>query len=423
MKDRPAEGAELSNGYGRLIRRIADHHIPHRRIAVRLCGEGAELLRGQHELERRQAQIEGVGSGGGRSDDRAFRSRRCGRLALRQREHAHATEQAEPRKLDEPARPVAETRVTRESHAREDTRPGTARPVRKWALWTPKASNAERAVQLIDIGANLTHDSFDSDRAQVLARAAAAGVAQLVVTAADFQSTHQAIGLARAHPALLFATAGVHPHHASELDLGRMAELERLACAPEVVAIGECGLDYFRDFSPREAQRRAFERQLELATRVGKPVFLHQRDAHADFLAILREHRPRLAGAVAHCFTGTGLELAAYLELDLAIGLTGWICDERRGTHLVELAREIPAEHLMIETDAPYLLPRDLLPRPKSRRNEPMHLVHIARTIANARDVSLDELAASTTRNACRFFALPTPPAAALSHRCETKRA
>lgn len=266
-------------------------------------------------------------------------------------------------------------------------------------------------MDFIDIGVNLTHDSYDSDRAQVLARAAAVEVKQLIVTGADLDSTHKAIALAREHPARLFATAGVHPHHASELDDVRASELEHLTATAEVVAVGECGLDYYRNFSPHRAQHRAFERQLELAARIGKPVFLHQRDAHEDFLAILREHRSRLVGAVAHCFTGTREQLAAYLDLDLAIGLTGWICDERRGTHLLSLVREIPADRLMIETDAPYLLPRDLVPRPASRRNEPCNLPHIARVLAQARATSVDALADSTTRAARKLFGLPEPTA------------
>lgn len=275
----------------------------------------------------------------------------------------------------------------------------------------PASVPCAQAVYLIDIGANLTHDSFDSDRAQVLDRAAAAGVGQMIVTGANAESTRQAIDLARSHPGRLFATAGTHPHHALELDDERAEELEQLAAEPEVVAVGECGLDYFRDYSPREAQRRAFERQLDLAARIGKPVFLHQRDAHRDFVAILKERRPRIAGGVAHCFTGTGEELYEYLELDLAIGLTGWICDERRGLHLISLAPEIPAGRLMIETDAPYLLPRDLERKPASRRNEPMYLPHIARVIANARGVPLAELAESTTATARELFGLPALPA------------
>ncbi len=261
---------------------------------------------------------------------------------------------------------------------------------------------------LIDIGINLTHESYDSDRDAVLARAAAAGVAQMVVTGASGDGSRKAAALARTQPGRLFATAGVHPHHATELTSELADELEHLAHKPEIVAVGECGLDYFRDFSPRDVQRAAFARQLEIAARVGKPVFLHQRDAHADFVSILREHAAALAaGAVAHCFTGTGAELDAYLELGLAIGITGWICDERRGSHLVPLMREIPAAQLMLETDGPYLLPRDLRPKPPSRRNEPAYLPHIAAAVARARAEPLEQLANSSTTAARRVFRLP----------------
>ncbi|HTV50274.1 MAG TPA: TatD family hydrolase [Steroidobacteraceae bacterium] len=265
-------------------------------------------------------------------------------------------------------------------------------------------------MELIDIGVNLTHDSFDSDRAQVLERAAAAGVCQMIVTGADAASTRRAVQLARDAPARLYATAGVHPHHASELDALVLAQLEELARAPEVVAVGECGLDYYRDFSPRPVQRHAFAAQLELAARLGKPAFLHQRDAHADFTAIVREHRAGLVAAVAHCFTGDGAQLEDYLTLGLAIGITGWICDERRGAHLLPLMGEIPATALMLETDAPYLLPRDLEPRPASRRNEPAFLPHIARTVARARGVDAETLAQSASAASRAFFHLPQPP-------------
>jgi TatD DNase family protein len=264
-------------------------------------------------------------------------------------------------------------------------------------------------MQFIDIGINLTHDSFDADRGAVLDRAQAAGVVQMVVTGTDAASTRSALELAVAAPGRLFATAGVHPHHASRFDPALLAGIEALARAPQVVAVGECGLDYFRDYSPRDVQRRAFAQQLQLAVRLGKPVFLHERDAHEDFLAILREHRPALAGGVAHCFTGTADQLLRYLELDLAIGITGWICDERRGRHLIPLVRDIPASRLLLETDAPYLLPRDLEPRPASRRNEPAYLPHVAAAVARARGVDIGELARTATGAARALFALPQP--------------
>jgi TatD DNase family protein len=273
-------------------------------------------------------------------------------------------------------------------------------------LSTASAQTAASATTLIDIGINLAHDSYDSDRDEVIARARAAGVSQMVVTGSTLASTVRAIALARQHPGRLFATAGVHPHHAASFRETSVAELEALARREEVVAVGECGLDYFRDFAPREAQRQAFHRQLELAASLGKPVFLHQRDAHGDFVAILREHAAHWRG-VAHCFTGSAEELGCYLQLGLAIGITGWICDERRGSHLAALMPQVPSERLLLETDGPYLLPRDLKPRPASRRNEPAYLPQIAAAVARARGQSVESLAQSSTAAARALFDLP----------------
>jgi TatD DNase family protein len=270
----------------------------------------------------------------------------------------------------------------------------------------PRADSAP--LTLIDIGINLTHDSYDPDRDAVIGRARNVGVTQMIITGASLEGSRRAIELARSRPGELFATAGVHPHHATELNPDALGMLEELASQPEVVAAGECGLDYFRDFSPRPVQQTAFHRQLELAARVGKPVFLHQRDAHEDFLAILKEHLPALRGGVTHCFTGGRSELAAYLDLGFAIGITGWICDERRGAHLLPLMPEIPADRLLLETDGPYLLPRDLDPKPPSRRNEPVHLPHIATVVARARNESVTALAASATAATRALFSIPS---------------
>ena len=226
----------------------------------------------------------------------------------------------------------------------------------------------------------------------------------MVVTGSSIMSTRAAIAMVERDRQRFRCTAGVHPHHASDLDAAQLQDLRELARRAEVAAVGECGLDYFRNFSPREAQLHAFRAQLDIAVELGKPVFLHQRDAHEDFLAIIGEYRPRLPGGVAHCFTDGIAQAEAYLALDLHIGITGWICDERRGQHLRDVVRAIPAERLLIETDAPYLLPRDLQPRPKSRRNEPKHLPSVLRAIAHARGESVELLANITTANALRFF-------------------
>ena len=264
-------------------------------------------------------------------------------------------------------------------------------------------------MELVDIGANLGHESFDRDREDVLARARKAGVAQIVVTGASEAESLTALAVARTAPGVLFSTAGVHPHHAKEWRAESAAELERLAAEPEVVAIGETGLDFNRDFSPRPDQERTFEAHLELAAGLGMPVFLHERDAHERFLTIVSRWRDRLPRAVIHCFTGDEAALDAYVDLDLHVGVTGWICDERRGLHLREIIGRVPRNRLMIETDAPYLLPRDLVPKPKTRRNEPMHLRHILRAVAGAVDCEPDALARSTTETARRFFGLPGP--------------
>ncbi|WP_428311937.1 TatD family hydrolase [Hydrocarboniphaga sp.] len=260
-------------------------------------------------------------------------------------------------------------------------------------------------MQLIDIGANLAHESFDADLPAVLERARAADVAAIVVTGSSADSSGTAARLAAAHAGYLYATAGLHPHHASDWTQAMAQQFRALAAQPGVKAIGECGLDYFRDLSPRDAQRRAFAEQLDLAVELQLPVFLHQRDAHTDFLAILRDYRPHLVDAVVHCFTDTVEALADYLQLDCHIGITGWICDERRGRHLLDAVKLIGSDRLLIETDAPYLLPRTA-PKVAHRRNEPAYLIYVLRTIAAARGVSQEQLAESTTANARRFFQL-----------------
>ena len=261
-----------------------------------------------------------------------------------------------------------------------------------------------RAMELIDIGCNLTHDSFDSDRAKVVELARQAGVAQMIVTGASDKGSHAALDLAQEYPGILFATAGVHPHHASDFTAETEARLRKLTSEKEVVAVGETGLDYFRDFSPRDIQRDVFRRQLAIGEDSGLPLFLHMRDAHEDFHAILRENRDRLSDIVVHCFTGNRQELHDYLDLDCHIGITGWICDERRGTHMKKFLGDIPADRLMIETDAPYLKPRNLRPKVKSHRNEPRWLPWILGTLAAARNEHPEDLAKQTTANARRFF-------------------
>ncbi len=260
-------------------------------------------------------------------------------------------------------------------------------------------------VSLVDIGANLTHPSFGEDLPEVLQRARHAGVSAMVVTGTSIGGSQAALALAVAHGPL-YATAGVHPHEAAHCDAGTLPALRKMLAQPKVVAAGECGLDFNRNYSPHPDQEKWFVAQVELASELDKPLFLHSRDAHPRFADILRAHRDRLPPAVAHCFTGEADELRAYLDLDLYIGITGWICDERRGGHLLALVREIPADRLMLETDAPYLTPRSMRPQPRGRRNEPAFLPHVLATVAGALGRPVCEVAKQTSDNARRFFRL-----------------
>jgi TatD DNase family protein len=262
------------------------------------------------------------------------------------------------------------------------------------------------SLDLVDVGSNLTHASFAADRDAVMARALLAGVRRQIVTGSDLASSRAAAALASLHRSQLWSTAGVHPHHAQSFTTAQHSELLELLRLESVVAVGECGLDYFRNLSPPAAQRAAFVAQLEIAVQVRKPVFLHQRDAHDDFSAILSDFRGSLQGGVAHCFTGGRTELERYLALGLYIGVTGWACDERRGLALKDAVPSIPEDRLLVETDAPYLLPRSLVPQPKGRRNEPAYLPHIAALVAHLRGATLASVAAATTHNAETLFAL-----------------
>jgi len=262
---------------------------------------------------------------------------------------------------------------------------------------------------LVDIGPNLTHDSFDHDRDAVLDRARSAGVTHMIVTGSSLESTRAAIELVRAHPGALRATAGVHPHHAGEFSSDRRTELADLLASPEVIATGECGLDYFRNYSSHADQERVFRLQLELAVESRKPLFLHQREAHIPFVDIVKDYLPSVTGGVAHCFTEDFATARVYLEMGFYIGITGWLCDERRGQALRDTVRQLPLDRLLVETDAPYLLPRDLSSKPTSRRNEPAFLPQVVKAIAACRNDDPKIIGAATTENACRLFGWPAP--------------
>lgn len=263
-------------------------------------------------------------------------------------------------------------------------------------------------LDLVDIGVNLAHKRFNHDREAVIDRALAAGVRRMVITGTSVAASRAAVALARERPGVFFATAGIHPHEASTASEAALLEISELARSPEVRAIGECGLDFDRDFSPRPAQEAAFEAQLERACALKLPVFLHERAAHDRFVSILGRFRPRLTRAVLHCFTGDARELDACLALDLHFGITGWICDDRRGLGLRSIVSRVPADRLMIETDAPFLAPPQA--HAPGRRNEPAFLTHVLDAVARATGRPAAQVAEETTRTAELFFGLDGAP-------------
>lgn len=231
--------------------------------------------------------------------------------------------------------------------------------------------------------------------------AQAAGVERLLLISSELAESQRNLGF-RQQYANCYTTAGVHPHQAAQVSSDWLASLQQLALQPGVVAIGECGLDFNRDFSPRQQQQQVFAEQLQLAKQLDKAVYLHERDAFATQLAMLNEQQ--ISYGIAHCFTGDRSQLQAYLDLGLYIGITGWLCDERRGQALQQAIHYIPADRLILETDAPYLLPRTVRPRPK--RNTPALLPAIAAEVARLTGRELADIAAQTYANSCRLFQL-----------------
>ena len=261
-------------------------------------------------------------------------------------------------------------------------------------------------MQLIDIGVNLTNKRLRYDVEDILRQAQQAGVTHLVITGTSVHHSKLAVELCQQYPDQLVCTAGVHPHDASDWNEEAVDELNALMSHDCVRAIGETGLDFNRMFSPRDQQIDVFQQQLELACIHVKPVFLHQRDAFDAFFSVLKEFRDRLKNVVVHCFTDNKKALYALLDLDCHIGITGWVCDERRGKELQSLVKDIPASRLMLETDAPYLLPRDLPEKPSNRTNLPSFLPHILRTVARHRNTQPELLAAEVLQTSKLFFNL-----------------
>ena len=261
-------------------------------------------------------------------------------------------------------------------------------------------------MQLVDIGVNLGDKAFDKDRDDVVERALEAGVNTLILTGTTLEESEKVLKLAGQYNECCYSTAGIHPHYASDATEEHFNALKDLLSEPRVVAAGETGLDFNRDFSPRPVQEQVFERQIELAIAAGMPLFCHERDASKRFADIVKAYRDDISQLVVHCFTADKESLYRYLDLDLHIGITGWICDERRGFHLHPLLNDIPSNRLMLETDCPYLLPRTLKPKPKSRRNEPAFLGEVVSMVAEKTGKTVEQVAMETTTTALSFFGI-----------------
>lgn len=232
----------------------------------------------------------------------------------------------------------------------------------------------------------------------------------LLVTGTDLASSQAANALCKQNPANLWHTCGVHPHDADSVTENTWQQIKELAKSDHVCAIGETGLDFNRNFSTPENQITAFTAQLDIAVELQKPVFLHEREAFDTQYPLLKNYREKICGGVVHCFTGNTDQLKCYLDLDFYIGITGWVCDPKRGSELYELVKTIPSDRLLIETDAPYLMPKNIanseLGDVRSRRNEPCLLPWVLETICEARGNSYEELAVATSNNAKRLFGL-----------------
>lgn len=254
---------------------------------------------------------------------------------------------------------------------------------------------------LIDTHAHLDNGQFSQDFDQVLERAAAAGVSQILTVGCDLASSRASLELARNYPQL-YAAVGIHPHDASQADAAGLAELRRmLAADSKIVAVGEIGLDYYWDRSPRPVQAQAFRDQLALAKEVGLPVIVHDRDAHDDVLQILKDSEARDVGGVLHCFSGDLAMAKAVLDLGFYLSFPGTITYPNNAQGR-EVVRGVPIESILVETDCPYLAPQ----AHRGRRNEPAYVTQTAAMIAEIKGLTPADVARITTLNAWQLFGL-----------------
>ena len=262
----------------------------------------------------------------------------------------------------------------------------------------------------IDIGINLTNKQFQNDTDDVVQDALDADVSQMILTGTSIRNSEESSRIAKEYPGILYSTAGIHPHDAKSFDSQSISKLRNLLKQKHVVSVGECGLDFDRDFSPRNIQETCYKAQLELAIEVQKPLFLHERAAFSKFMEITKDYLSQLPKAVVHCFTGSLSEAKTYLDNELYLGFTGAISDSKRFEHLKEVLQYVPLDRMMIETDSPFMLPKNtpnnLLKKYHEHRCEPAFLPFVAGTVAKFKGVSLDKIAEETTKNAKIFFGI-----------------
>lgn len=262
----------------------------------------------------------------------------------------------------------------------------------------------------IDIGINLTNRQFHNDTDDIIQNAIDADVVKMILTGTSVKNSQESAKIAALYQGVLYSTAGIHPHDAKSFDEQSIAQLKALLQMKQVVSVGECGLDFDRDFSPRDVQERCYKAQLELAIELQKPLFLHERAAFKRFMAVTNEFSPQLPKAVVHCFTGSISEAKTYLDHGFYLGFTGAISDTNRFAHLKEVIQYVPLDRMMNETDAPFMLPKNvpktMLTKYHERRNEPAFLPYVAGTIAQYKGVGLDVIAKHCTENAKAFFGI-----------------
>ena len=260
-------------------------------------------------------------------------------------------------------------------------------------------------IGLIDIGANLTHPELYNQLDKIVENLQSANIKKVIITSSNLEDTKTALNIINLYPDLFYTTIGFHPHNAKDFSLEDIDKIHEYGKDKKIVAIGECGLDYYREYSTKEQQIYCFEEQLSIAESLKLPLFLHERHAHKDFTKILKSHINKIKNCVVHCFTGTENELKVYLDMGCYIGITGWISDTNRGKHLHNLLEYIPEDRLMIETDAPYLIPHNL-PFKHNGINEPSFLNFVAQTIAECLNKDINVIKEVTYNNTKKFFSI-----------------